>query len=249
MSKPQIPENLILLHQGEELLRAKSIESIQNDVRLLLHVRAVERAMDVLDVFRRLKTDEEDLKVIQVLGMRLFNGFASSTKLLLSGYVQTSAQILRDVLETVFLVDYFRTDRAAIAKWRMADGPTRRKEFRPVKIREALDQRDGFTSKKRADIYELFSELAGHASMKGIAMLRPKGMDAHNGPFFDVTALDAGLAEMGRLGVQAGELVGAFVPSDWPEGNPAMQAFQTEKRRWFAEFYPKIAEPHARAGG
>lgn len=72
-------------------------------------------------------------------------------------------------------------------------------------------------------------------------MLRPKGMDAHIGPFFDVTALEAGLSEMGRLAVQAGEGIGSFVPSDWTKGKPSLQAFTTAKLRWLAEFYPKIA--------
>lgn len=235
-----IPAKLALLHQGEEFLRAKSIEAIQANAKLLLHLNTTEHAMDLLDVFRQFKTDDDDLKVIQVLGIRQFNAFASATKLLVSGYTQTSALILRDVLETIFLVDYFRTERAAIAKWRMADKATRLKHFKPIKIREALDQRDGYTSKKRAELYELFSELAGHASVQGIAMLRPKGMDAHIGPFLDVTALEAGLSEMGRLAVQAGENTGAFIPSDWPEGKASLKAFGEAKLRWFAEFYPRI---------
>jgi len=40
-----------------------------------------------------------------------------------------------------------------------------------VKVREALDARDGFTSKKRFEIYELFSELAGHPNMKSSWMM------------------------------------------------------------------------------
>ncbi|MGE8941828.1 hypothetical protein ACO2I3_07945 [Leptospira interrogans] len=66
------------------------------------------------------------------------------------------ALILRDVLETVFLVDYFRMKRSAITKWRMAD------------------QCDGFTNKKRPKIYELFSELAGQ-----IPTARRRSVAAH----------------------------------------------------------------------
>lgn len=166
MSKPLIPENLVLLHQGEEFLRTKSIEAIQKGRKIVAPVSTVERAMDLLGVFRQFKTDDEELKVVQVLGMREFNAFASATKLLLSGYVQMGAQILRDVLETVFLVDYFRTERTAIEKWRMADKATRLKHFKLIKIREALDRRDGFTSKKRAELCELFSELAGQRTCR-----------------------------------------------------------------------------------
>lgn len=34
---------------------------------------------------------------------------------------QNSALIMRDVLETVFLIDLFRPDRSAIARWRLAN--------------------------------------------------------------------------------------------------------------------------------
>jgi hypothetical protein len=102
--------------------------------------------MDIADVFRRVDTCDEDVEVIKILSMRTFNAFGASLKLALSGYHENSALILRDVLETVFLIDYFG-DRSLIARWRFADEKTRTDEFSPVKVREALDKRDGFTSK------------------------------------------------------------------------------------------------------
>lgn len=97
--------------------------------------------------------------------------------------------------------------------------------------------RDGFTTKKRAEMYGLFSELAGHPSMLSIAMLRPKGMDAHCGPFLDPAALEAVFSEMGRLAVQAGEIFGAFVPEGWGPGIQTRLAFDARKRAWLQEFY------------
>ncbi|WP_346913156.1 hypothetical protein [uncultured Roseibium sp.] len=86
------------------------------------------------------------------------------------------------------------------------------KEFSPVKVREALDARDGFTSKRRAEMYELFSELAGHPTMKSAWMMRPqKEGDAVIGPFMEATALEAVVSEMGRLAVQVGEQINAFL--------------------------------------
>jgi len=63
----------------------------------------------------------------------------------LLGYSQNSALILRDVLETVFLIDYFAGGRTPIERWRFAEKQARMKDFGPVKVREALDARDGFT--------------------------------------------------------------------------------------------------------
>lgn len=230
------PQNLAGLHHGEEFLRGKSIEALK-DERLRLHAEMIEQAMNVADGLRQFETDDEDLKLIQILGIRTFNAFGASLKLCLSGYYQNAALIMRDVLETAFLIDLFRGDGALIAKWRMADKAARLKDFKPVKVRTMLDTRDGFTERKRAAIYNLFSVLAGHATMESIAMLRPKGMDAQIGPFFDATALEAVLSEMGRLAVQVGEHLDAFLPDPDGRAFDMRLAFAKVKARWIARFY------------
>lgn len=234
----KFPAKLVRLYQGEELLRIKAAEALA-DSRLQLHAEIVEQAMNMADGLRQFETDDEDLKLIQVLGMRTFNAFGASIKLCLSGYYQNSALILRDILETTFLIDLFRGDRRLIVKWRMADKRARFKDFRPVKVRELLDKRDGFTEQKRAAMYDLFSELAGHPTMQSIAMLRPKGMDAQIGPFFDLTVLDAVLSEMGKLAIQVGESITAFVPVSDHKRVEFVQEFARSKSRWMACFYGK----------
>jgi hypothetical protein len=234
-----IPENLARLHLGEEELRTKALAMIKADNRLALHLRVVERGMDLADLIRQFPTDNEDLKVIQVLGMRLFNAFGASLKLALSGYGQNSALIMRDVLETLFLLELFRGDMAAIARWRSADKKARIKEFSPLRVREALDARDGFATKKRAAVYELFSELAAHPTMKSVLMMRPqKNGDAVIGPFLEKTAIEAVLSEMGRLAIQAGGVLDGFLPNDWVHAAPAREDFAASRLLWVATFYP-----------
>lgn len=234
-----LPPNLAHLHVGEEFLRGKAIEALSND-GLRLHAEMIEQAMNMADRLRQFETDDEDLKLIQVLGMRTFNAFGSSLKLCLSGYYQNAALIARDVLETTFLIDLFRRDRTLIAKWRMADKTARLKDFKPVKVRTMLDEQDRFTEGKRGAHYALFSELAGHVSMDGIAMLRPKGMDAQIGPFFDVTAFEAVLSEMGKLAVQVGEQLDAFMPDPMGEALAVRHGFVVVKRRWLDCFYGDV---------
>lgn len=240
-----IPDNLALLHRGEEELRLRALEIIGMSERLQLHVALVEVAMDLADTFRELDTSDEDLKVVQVLAMRTFNAFGAGLKLALSGYHQNSALILRDVLETVFLLNLFAGDRALIVRWRLADRKVRMKDFSPVKVREALDARDGFTTKRRAETYEMFSELAGHPTMKSVWMMRPeKDGDAVAGPFMEPATLEAVLSEMGRLAVQVGEQINAFLPGDWARGLPSRVAFDQLKWQWIAAFY---SSPKARS--
>jgi len=242
-----IPPNLASLHAGEEFLRGKAIGLVAADERLKLHLGITEAAMDLADVLRRFNTSDEDLKVVQLLGMRTFNAFGASAKLALSGYSQNSALILRDVLETVFLIDYFAGDRTLIGRWRFAEKKARMKDFGPVKVREALDARDGFTEKRRFAMYEMFSELAGHPTMKSAFMMRPeRDGDAVIGPFLEATTLEAVISEMGRLAIQVGEQLNLFFPADWPQSLPNRLAFAKLKQRWIATFYP-TAKPAADA--
>ncbi len=241
MTETSIPENLLSLHKQEEMLREKATEIVEGSDCLALHVSVVEHAMDLADVLRQFQTKDEDLKVVQMLGMRIFNAFGASLKLAMSGYSQNSALVLRDVLETVFLMDLFKTDRAKIEQWRFADKKERMKKFKPIDVRMALDARDGFDSKKRAELYELFSELAGHPTMKSVSMMRPqKDGVAVIGPFIEGTSLEAVLSEMGRLAIQAGEHLDAFLPQNWAKSLASRVAFAKVKQQWIDTFYPEF---------
>lgn len=239
----KVLSKLASLREGEAFFRAKALEIIGASMLLQQHLAVTEAAMDLADVLRQIETSDEDLKVIQLLGMRTFNAFGASLNLTLSGYHQNAALILRDVLETVFLINYFAGDRSLIERWRFADKKTRREEFAPVKVREALDKRDGFTSKKRFEMYELFSELAGHPTMKSAYMMRPqRDGDAVIGPFMEATALEAVISEMGRLAVQVGEQLDLFFPSALNQAIPSRMAFVQLQQRWIATHYPRMTK-------
>lgn len=239
-SRPSaLPDNLVSLHRAEESLREKALDIIANDERLKLHIEMVEAVMALADMLRQFQTDDEDLKLIQLLAMRSFNAFAASMNLTLCGYAQNAALILRDVLETAFLLDLFRGERTQIARWRLADKKVRRRDFSPLKVRQALDTRDGQTSKKRAALYELFSELAGHPTMRSAWMMRPqKDGDAVIGPFVAGGTLEAVLSEMGRLAVQIGDSLSDFFPARHKAGVPTQSNFIRTKSEWVKVFYP-----------
>ena len=99
MIEQSIPENLRSLYlQEEEVLRLKAEEFVANDEDLALHLSVTEHAMDLADLLRKVPIEDEDMKVIKVLSMRMFNAFGASVKLGLSGYGQNSALIMRDIL-------------------------------------------------------------------------------------------------------------------------------------------------------
>jgi hypothetical protein len=200
------PENFDLLAGGEEKIRQLSKAAIEASKDLSLHARMIERAMNMLDYVakRRAHADEDEL-VLQMLAARLFNSGASSMKLLLGGYYQSTVMVMRDILETTFLLDYFHSNHDQIAVWRACDEKKRNREFGAMKIRIALDDRDGFTERKREATYNLLCQLGTHPTYTGFQMLQTKGSDkVIVGPFFEPASLDAVLSELAKTIMQAG---------------------------------------------
>jgi len=200
------PENFDLLAGGEEKIRQLSKAAIEASEDLSLHARMIERAMNMLDHIaqRRAHADEDEL-LLQMLAARLFNSGASSMKLLMGGYYQSTVMVMRDILETTFLLDYFHSNRDQIAVWRACDEKRRNREFGAMKIRLALDDRDGYTERRREAAYNLLCQLGTHPTYTGFQMLQARGAGkVIVGPFFEPASLDAVLSELAKTIVQAG---------------------------------------------
>ncbi len=235
-----LPVNLTNLNWQEEVTRNHTLSLISNDEKIRLHITIVEGAMGVANIFRQIKTDDQDLKVIQLFAVRIFNAFGSSLKLALSGYNQNAALILRDILETVYLLDYFASNRDQIARWRHADAKTKRTDYSPAAIRKALDLRDKITDKQRHETYRMFSELAGHPTMNSILMLKPqRDGDAIIGPFVEFTGLKATFGEMGKLAEQVGTHINRFYPTENDNGLVSRRYFAAILAPWQNTFYPR----------
>ena len=232
----RFPDNLNSLYIHEQSLREKAMMNIQNQPELLLHINIIEHAMSLAKIIVDCPKDDEDFKVIKMLSIRMFNAFGASLNLILSGYHQNGGLVMRDTLEVLFLMDLFKTDYSAIQRWRFADRKTLREKFSPVAVRKALDERDGFNTGRRAETYKMFSDLAAHPNMHSQHMLRPRrGGDILMGPFMEDTTLHAGISEMGKLAVQAGEIMNAFPPKDWSA--EVRTSFALVKKKWIETFY------------
>ena len=155
----------------------------------------------------------------------------------MGGYYQNAVMLQRDLLEVSFLLDYFRSNRERIAEWRGCTESERNKNFSAFKIRTALDDRDGFIERKRAEHYALLCTLGAHASYQGFQLLQPNpGGDAHCGPYFAERALNAVVAELAKICVMAARTFTLFFETrstaDWEVGLRFMEA----EVAWF-EFF------------
>lgn len=233
----RIPDNFKRLHEGEEFVRARSLEAVERADDLALHLATAEKAADLIHYFvHRDEHRDDDELTIRLLGIRMFNCLNATLKLLLSGYYQASTLQQRDMIETFFLLDYFLTDRSLIARWRLADDKALRSEFAPVSVRKALDARDAFEGQKRAALYKLFSSLAGHPHPRGFQLIRlPNGLH-HCGPFFEDTPFRATLSELGKGAVQAGQIFSQFFGAVSKADYQMKLVFLEIQQRWMKHF-------------
>jgi hypothetical protein len=192
-------ENLKALHEHEETLRAESLAIIDKSATLKEHFRVVHDAMNIIyGLTHDHPHRSDDELTLQMLGIRLFNVSAASIKLALSGYYQIAFAQLRDIVETYFLLDYFRTNKDKIAVWKVAGKRDLKEKFAPYVIRDALDKRDGFKEKMRGELYGRLSAYASHATNQGFILTTKENM-GQPGPFVTEKLLTAWLEEMIKL--------------------------------------------------
>lgn len=238
--------NLDRLHHSELCLRKEALAIIQGNLRLTLHLDVTERAMTVAKVVIADPREDQDFKVIKMLSARMFNAFGASLNLLLSGYHQKSAMIMRDVMETMFLMDLFVTDHATIERWRCTNDNKSKREFFPAEVRKTLDARDGDETGKRGKAYKMLCELATHPTLGTQYMIRPeKDSDMLVGPFMGDKILRQGLEQLGVLAVQAGAILDAFLPEGY-EVEGIRESSALIRERWL-EAFSKQASKHLHA--
>jgi hypothetical protein len=193
---PRLPDNLEGLHKEEERIRTDALLAINANSALKDHMNMIHASMNVIYTFTheyQKRTDDE--LTIQLLGIRLFNSSASALALMLVGYYQNSVALLRDLLETGFLMDYFSIDRSKIQEWQRSNEQERKNKFGPVEIRKALDGRDNATEQKRAQIYKLMCTHGTHPTYNGFQLVAPNGL-GKVGPFFNENFLRGLIEEL-----------------------------------------------------
>ncbi len=204
MSEDKYPANLLSLHAAEESNTNLHRDAIRNQPDMMFAIGCVESSMNAIMHAIHFGTEQDDdERTVRILGIRLFNGMASALKLLLAGYYQTSALQQRDLLETLFLLDYFRIDKGLISEWRTSSEKERLKKFKPSAVRDALDKRDNFKTRKRQEEYIALSNLAGHPTADGFVMLRTASGDHDCGPFTNMFLLTTVLEQLVKLSLQA----------------------------------------------
>ena len=230
-------DNLATLHFEEERLRGVHLEQIASDEALQDHIYIIREAMNIIWALSHDHTNRDDDElVMQFLGIRLFNAAAASIKLSHGGYYQQAFSALRDFLETFFLVDYLVSFPDKIQPWKTAGEKQLRNEYGPAAIRVALDARDGFTEKKRKQVYDLISHYATHATPAGFGLVVKDNL-GEIGPFYRPEMFSAWMHEAVKMICNSGIVFGYNFKDVDPKLLATKVKYVTDLKVWRAKYY------------
>lgn len=229
-------------HVDETRIEAAHDQIISASPELSDHLALINDALDFMHrmVIAEAHKDAGELVLLR-LSVRCFNSAAASLRLVRCGYWQPAFSVMRDLLETLFLLDYLDHDRKELLRWYSLPDKERRKAFKPVSVREKLDARDGFTERKRQQAYDLLSQYAAHPTPEGFTVISPNAM-MQVGPFPSEKNLKAALQELAKHVANVSVLVGAVVKAKKPEELARKVTYYGRLQLW-SEAYLKPKAP------
>ena len=180
----------------EALIVTAHDRMIASDADLSQHLAVINISLECLSRFPELhkEKNEEELAVLR-LAIRCFNAGAASLRLLRCGYFQPAMMMVRDLVEVTFLMDLFKKEPSSLPEWIHMSEKERKKNFKPVSVRERLDKIDGYTSKKRYTAYDILSQYAAHVNPYGHFLISPDNM-TRIGPFPEYRYFKPGIEEL-----------------------------------------------------
>lgn len=234
MALPIFFENL---NKDEENITQESIEFVCHNSALSAHLDILNEAIACFaDFIFNYDISKQEENIYQMLGIRMFNSIEVSLKLILSGYYQNAAGANRDILETMFLLDYFTICPEKVERWTSCTEQERNKEFSPSTIRKALDERDGLDDMKRAERYKLLCSLGAHPTFQGFTLIIHE-QKAFAGPFFSAEYLKAGIEELVNTATQAAVIFYSQFTHHKPQLMNRVLLYTIKLKIWLKEYH------------
>lgn len=147
VDKPEYSKLLATLEQSRPLLaRALALAEQRRSQRLAslldgMRLRGLEQLFTYLDAAGKAYADLPAIAGVAFLVERVKADFQTALEATLSGYQGVAADAMRDVMEIEYLLLDFAADGGSANEWLIADESLRRSKYRPVRVRERLQQR------------------------------------------------------------------------------------------------------------
>jgi hypothetical protein len=226
----------------ERPIERENDNTILNNDELKDHVAIINHSLEFISNIPKLvlHTNVDELFVQRLL-IRCFNSGASSLRLARCGYYQPAFAMIRDVVETTFLLDLFNRQPAEIARWHSLPAKQREKEFAPFRVRDKLDKADGNKERRRAAAYKALSTYASHPTPEGFHIISPNLM-TQIGPFPNADRIEAFLQELAKNISYAAIVAGGLVPKDSDAGYELKKSFLRPLNFWLERYMPSAAK-------
>ena len=223
----------------ESGIEAQQDKTISETPELRDHIGIINAALDCISklLYASDHSNDDELAALR-LAIRCFNSSAASLRLLRCGYYQPSFAMVRDLVETTFLLDLFQRDKAALREWRTLPAKERERRFSPFGVRKRLDDMDGYKEAKRAAAYKMLSTYAAHPSPEGFRIISPNNM-TQVGPFPDAGLLTAGLQELSKHLAYSAIVIITLVESKDFAVLSVKQTFFDALERWRDTYMPR----------
>jgi hypothetical protein len=162
----------------------------------------------------------DEFMALRFLNSKVFNGFSSGVKLILTGYHNQAALNFRNLFELVFLFELFCLSKEELNKWMTAhENGSLRNEFSADAVRKKLDKYKGLVSGKDLKVvFDLYSKISVHPeySEEAQLMLKPcrNGL-VITGPFMEESIIKQNIYEYFRLGLVAFSIIDFYYPRNF----------------------------------
>jgi len=179
--------SLEMLWQEEDQLVEWAKEQLHDPKHQTEHVEMIELYMDTVDLLRKQHIKGDRKYALISLFMRTSDNFGVALRLAMSGRYRFCAMVLRDQMETGFLIDYLMEAPGRPERWLASGGNN--PDYKPYKIREALDVRDRLRNpnlpakSRRSEQYAMLSTLGAHPGPLGMTLHKDGAKALNLGPF------------------------------------------------------------------
>ncbi len=205
------------------------------------HVEIINRSLDfIANIPKNVIHRDEWQLVVQRLIVRCFNSAASSLRLARGGYYQPAFSMIRDLIETTFLLDLFERKPDEIRKWTTLKPKERESRFSTFAVRKKLDDFDGNKKSLRSEIFKALSTYAAHPTPEGFAIISPNMM-TQVGPFPDAERMTAVLQELAKHVSYTAVVCGTHAPDDHATASKMKAEFLVPLNKWLGKYMPGAA--------
>lgn len=197
-------------------IRSQMLEWRDADQWQLQCMSFLSDTIDVLRAVSELKYNGSDpeeghrLVVMQTLGIRLLNSIGAADELLVQGFYQQTAILVRDIMECSFLLDLFSRKPEHLQPWIDLGIGAGKKTYSPVKVRTLLEEMDGPEGAIRQTLYAFYSAHGTHPNSKGLIFIAPENA-VEIGPFADQHRLIGLTGDLTRMSILAATHLGRWL--------------------------------------